>query len=53
MPPVPLMLLGTSSVPVRSKRSVALLITSPAGSVPVAPSLPICKVPPLIVVVPR
>ncbi len=50
MPPVPLMSLGTSSVPVRSKRSVALLITSPAGSVPVAPSLPICKVPPLIVV---
>ncbi len=28
-PPVPLMLFGTSSVPVRSKRSVPLLITSP------------------------
>jgi hypothetical protein len=50
--PLPLMALGTSSVPVRSNRSVALLMTAPDGSEPLAPSSPICKMPPLIVVEP-
>ena len=50
--PLPLMELDTSSVPVRSKRSVALFSTAPAGKEPVAPSSPICKMPALMVVVP-
>jgi len=36
----------------RSKTSVALLVTAPAPSVPVVPPLPTCKVPPAMVVVP-
>ena len=51
-PPVPVMAFGTVSVPVRSKRSVPLLITSPVPRLPLAPSLPICSVPALIVVSP-
>ncbi len=51
-PPVPLMSLATSSVPVRAKRSVPLFTTSPVPSVPVAPFLPICNVPALMTVGP-
>ena len=52
--PAPPMSFGTLSVPVRSKRKVAPLAisTGPLPSVPVAPSLPICRVPALIVVGP-
>ena len=52
--PAPLMSFATSTMPVRSIRKVAPLatLTAPLPSVPVAPSLPICSVPALIVVGP-
>ena len=50
--PEPLMELERLRVPERSMRSVPLLMMEPLPGVPVAPSLPICRVPALMVVVP-
>ena len=53
IPPVPLMLLLTVEVPlVKSNNKVPASATAPEPSEPVAPALPICSVPLVMVVVP-
>ena len=49
--PLPLMALPTVTVPLRLKLSAALSVTAPEPSEPLAPPLPICSVPALMVVV--
>ena len=49
--PVPLSTFDTVKVPVSLNDSALLLTTVPEPSDPVAPALPICKVPPAMVVV--
>ena len=50
--PVPEIALATDRALVRLKSKAALLTTLPEPSDPVVPVLPICKAPPLMVVVP-
>ena len=50
--PVPLMAALIATASDRSKTRMALFTTAPVPSVPLVPPLPICRVPPLIVVPP-
>jgi len=51
-PPVPLIAIGSWTVPVRLMTSVPLLVTAPVPIAPVLPPLPMFSVPPAIVVGP-